>query len=143
LAVKVFLRPFRGARMEKPVTVKIPAGLPKGEHRILFSDAATLNRLQNSAFAANRFLDIPETVSLLNQERTNNKLYVSIVEGRATYYAEDKQLPAVPASVLNVLQTERTSTRSLPTVGETAIEQQAIPFDEAISGSYSLRIVVK
>ena len=143
LAVKVFLRPFRGARMEKPVTVKIPAGLPKGEHRILFSDAATLNRLQNSAFAANRFLDIPETVSLLNQERTNNKLYVSIVEGRATYYAEDKQLPALPASVLNVLQTERTSTRSLPTVGETAIEQQAIPFDEAISGSYSLRIVVK
>jgi hypothetical protein len=143
LAVKVFLRPFRGARMEKPVTVKIPAGLPKGEHRILFSDAATLNRLQNSAFAANRFLDIPETVSLLNQERTNNKLYVSIIEGRATYYAEDKQLPALPASVLNVLQTERTSTRSLPTVGETAIEQQAIPFDEAISGSYSLRIVVK
>lgn len=143
LPVKVFLRPYRGVRIERDVTVKIPAGLSKGEHRILFSDAATLNRLQNSAFAANRYLDLPETVSLLNQERVNNRMYVSIVDNRATYFAEDKPLPALPASVLNVLQTERTSTRSLPTIAETAEEQFSVPFDQSIGGSYSLRIVVR
>ena len=58
-------------------------------------------------------MDIPETVSLLNQERGNNQLYVSLVEGRPTYYADDKTLPALPASVLNVLQTERTTSRAL------------------------------
>ena len=109
--MKVFLRPYRGERMETHVTVKIPAGMPKGEHRILFSDAETLNRMQNAAALGNRYMDIPETVSLLNQERGNNQLYVSLIEGRPTYYADDKTLPALPASVLNVLQTERTSSR--------------------------------
>ena len=47
--VKVFLRPYRGERIEREVIVKIPAGLPKGEHRILLSDADTLNRMQSVA----------------------------------------------------------------------------------------------
>ena len=46
--------------------------MPKGEHRILLSDADTLNRTQSFAANANRFIDLPETVSLINQERSNN-----------------------------------------------------------------------
>ena len=143
IPVKVFLRPYRGGRIERSLTVKIPAGLSKGDHRILFSDAETLNRLQTSAAATNRYLDIPETVSLLNQERQNNRLYVSLVEPRATYYSDDKTLPALPASVLNVYQTERTSNRSLVGTPETAQEQQSVMFDQVVNGSYSLRITVR
>jgi hypothetical protein len=143
IPVKVFLRPYRGERIERSLTVKIPAGLSKGDHRILFSDADTLNRLQTTAAANNRYLDIPETVSLLNQERQNNRLYVSLVEQRATYYSDDKTLPALPASVLNVYQTERTSNRSLVGIPETAQEQQSVMFDQVVNGSYSLRITVR
>jgi hypothetical protein len=143
IPVKVFLRPYRGERFERSVNVKIPAGIPKGDHRILFSDADTLNRMRRAAASGNRYLDIPSTVSLLNQERGNNQLYVSLVEGRPTYYADDKTLPALPASVLNVLQTERTSSRALVGFNESAIEQLTIPFDQVVSGSYSLRITVK
>ena len=91
--VKVFLRPYRGERIEREFKVKIPAGMPKGEHRILLSDAETLNRMQSMAGMANRFIDLPETVSLLNQERTNNRLYVSLVQSRPTFYEDDKTLP--------------------------------------------------
>lgn len=143
IPVKVFLRPFRGERIERSITVKIPASLPKGDHRILFSDAETLNRLQTSATSGNRYMDIPETVSLLNQERSNNRLYVSLIEGRATYYTDDKTLPSLPASMLNVLQAERTASRSLAGVPETAQEQVSIPFDQLVSGSYALRVTVK
>jgi hypothetical protein len=143
IPVKVFLRPYRGERKEASLMVKIPAGMPKGDHRILFSDAETLNRLQSSAVASNRYLDIPATVSLLNQERTNNRLYVSLIEGRATYYTEDKTLPSLPASMLNVLQTERTASRALAGTAETVEEQLSVPFDEMVSGSYALRITVK
>jgi hypothetical protein len=143
IPVKVFLRPYRGERIERDVTVKIPAGTPRGEQRILFSDADTLNRMQNAAVLGNRYMDIPETVSLLNQERGNSQLYVSLVEARPTYYADDKTLPGLPASVLNVLQAERTSTRVLVGSAETAKQQLAIPFDQMISGSYSLKINVK
>lgn len=143
IPVKVFLRPYRGERMERDVRVRIPAGMPKGEQRILFSDADTLNRMQNAAVLGNRYMDIPETISLLNQERGNNQVYVSLVEGRPTYYADDKTLPSLPASVLNVLQAERTSTRVLMGTPESAKQQLAIPFDQMISGSYSLKINVK
>ena len=143
IPVKVFLRPYRGERIERDVQVRIPAGMPKGEHRILFSDADTLNRMQNAAVLGNRYMDIPETVSLLNQERGNSRLYVSLVEGRPTYYADDKTLPSLPQSVLNVLQAERTSTRVLVGTPESATEQLAVPIDQMVSGSYSLKINVK
>lgn len=143
IPVKVFLRPYRGERIEKSLTVKIPAGMPKGDHRILFSDAETMNRMQHAAAMGNRYMDIPETVSLLNQERGNNTLFVSLVERRPTYYSDDKTLPALPASVLNVLQTERTASRALVGSPESATEQLSIPFDQVVSGSYSLKITVK
>ncbi len=143
IPVKIFLRPYRGERIERPVTVKIPAGMPKGDHRILFSDADTLNRMQSAAALGNRYIDIPETISLLNQERGNNQVYVSLIEGRPTYYADDKTLPSLPASVLNVLQTERTASRALIGSPESAREQFSVPFDHVVSGGYSLRITVK
>src|SRR5579875_1485033 len=143
IPIKVFLRPYRGERIERDVTVKIPAGMPRGDHRIVFSDAETMNRMQHAAAAENRYMDIPETVSLLNQERGNNQLYVSLVEGRPTFYSDDKTLPALPASILNVLQTEHTTSRALIGSPESAQEQFAIPFDQVVSGSYSLKITVK
>jgi hypothetical protein len=141
--VKVFVRPYRGDRIEKDFTLKIPAGLPKGEHRVLFSDADTLNRMQSNAAMSEPFIDIKQTVSLMNQERSNNKLYISLVEPRPTVFYEDKTLPSLPASIMNVMQTDRTASRHLQASAESAMEQGSIPFDMLIDGSYSLRITVK
>jgi hypothetical protein len=141
--VKVFLRPYRGGTIQREFTVKIPDGLAQGDHRIVLSDADTVNRMQNMAGQMNRFIDLPETVSLLNQERTNNKLYVSLVGASPTAYYDDKTLPSLPSSVLNVMQAGRAPSRPLFTSPETATEQMALPFDYVVSGSYSLRIHVK
>ena len=83
LPVKVFLRPYRGDPIERDFTIRIPESLAKGDHRILLSDADTVNRMQNMAGMMSHFMDIPETVSLLNQERSNNRLYVSLVESES------------------------------------------------------------
>jgi hypothetical protein len=141
--LRVFLRPYRGERLERNFTLKIPPDLPKGEHRILLSDADTLNRMQSVAGMSDRFMDIPQTISLINQERSNNKLYISLVEPRPTVFYEDKTLPSLPASVVNVMQTGRTASRHLVSSAESAVEQGSIPFDLMIDGSYSLRVTVK
>jgi hypothetical protein len=140
--VKVFLRPYRGDVIQREFKIKIPEGIMRGDHRILLSDADTVNRMQNIAGAANRFLDLPETVSLINQERSNNKLYVSLVDTSPTAYMDDKTLPSLPSSVLNVMQAGRAANRSVVTSPETATEQMALPFDYVVNGSYSLRIHV-
>jgi hypothetical protein len=143
VAVKVFLRPYRGERLERDFTLKIPAGLAKGEHKIMLSDAETINRMQTVAGMLNHYIDLPETVSLINQERSNNKLYVSLLEASPTAYYDDKTLPSLPASVLNVMQSGRGSNRSLITTPDSASEQMALPFDYVVTGSYALRLTVK
>lgn len=142
VSVRVFLRQFRGERIEREVKVKIPAGLARGEHRILFSDAETLNRFQNMAASLNNFVDIQQTVAALNQERANNRLYVSLIESQPTVYSDEKVLPSVPASVLNVMQSGRSATHQFVSTLESTVEQTSIPFDSVITGSFSLRINV-
>ena len=141
--VKVFLRPYRGDRIERDFTIKIPLGLAKGDHRILLSDADSVNRMQSLAGTNNRYLDLNEIVSLINQERSNNKLYVSLLESAPTAYYDDKTLPSLPSSVMNVMQAGRASARPLVTAPESASEQMSLPFDYVISGSYSLKVTVK
>jgi hypothetical protein len=143
IPVKVFLRPYRGDKIERSIMVKIPAGMPKGDHRILFADAQTLDRSQETAAQNTRFIDIPETISLLNQERNNNRLYVALVESRPTYFVDDKTLPNLQPSVINVLQTEATAIRSFSGTPDSTQLQQSIPFDQVVVGNYSLRITVK
>ncbi|HWR53304.1 MAG TPA: hypothetical protein VN428_19515 [Bryobacteraceae bacterium] len=141
--LKVYLRPYRGQRIERTFTLKVPVGLGRGEHRLLLSDAETLNRMQTSAGFLNRFIDVPQIVSLLNQERSNDKLYVSVIQARPTVYYDDKTLPSLPASVLNVMQTGRAANRPFATIGETAMEQMAIPFNYVVNGSYALKLTIK
>jgi hypothetical protein len=143
IPVKVFLRPYRGERIEREFQIHVPVGLAKGDHRILLSDAETANRMQNMAGVMNHYIDLPQTVSLINQERSNNKLYVSLLQSSPTAYYDDKTMPSLPASVLNVMQTGRASTRPVITSPESATQQAAIPFDYVVSGSYSLKITVK
>ena len=143
LPVKVFVRPYRGDRIETEFTLTVPEGLSKGEHRIMLSDADTMNRLQTMAGMMDRYIDLKQSVSLINQERSNNRLYVSLVENTPTAYYEDKVMPSLPASVLNVMQAGRASSRSIVMSAESATEQMSLPFDYVISGSYALKFVVR
>jgi hypothetical protein len=140
--VKIFLRPYRGDRIEKTVTVKIPNGLNKGEHQILFSDAETLSRFQNIASSLNRIEDIPQMVAMLNEERSNNRMYVSLIESQPTVYSDEKVLPSLPASVLNVMQSGRATNHQFVSSPESAQEQASVAFDEVVTGSYSLKVYV-
>ena len=143
LAVKVYLRPYRGGRLEREIKLQLPKSMANGQYRVVLSDADTLNRMQNIAGQMNRFLDVPEIVSLISQERPNNRLYASLVQSRPTMYVDDKTLPNLPSSVLNVMQHGRGSARSYVATPETALAEVSIPFDYMVSGSHSLRVTVK
>jgi len=140
--VKVFLKPYRGDNVERTVMVKIPPGLSRGEHQILFSDAETLSRFQNIASSLNRIEDVPQTVAMLNEERSNNRLYVSLIESQPTVYSDEKVLPSLPASVLNVMQSGRATNHQFVSSPESAHEQTSVSFDEVVTGNYSLKIYV-
>lgn len=140
--VKVFLQPYHGELMERTVNVNIPEGLAHGAHEILFSDAATLDRYQNIAGSLNRIDDIPQTVAMLNEERSNNRLYVSLIESQPTVYSDEKVLPNLPASMLNVMQSGRVANHEFVSTPESTREEASVPFNTVVTGSYSLKIYV-
>lgn len=142
LTGKVALRPWRGERVLREFRVKVPEGIARGEHRLLLSDSDTLNRSQLMAGLSNRTLDLSQTVSLINQERSNDRLYVSLVDPRPTVYADDRALADVPTSVLNVMQSARTG-RPMAATAETAHLVESIPLDQVVSGNAALRFTVK
>jgi hypothetical protein len=140
--VKVFLRPYHGERMERTISLKIPPGLAHGPHQILFSDAETLSRFQNIASSLNRIDDIPQTVAMLNEERSNSRLYVSLIDSQPTVYSDEKVLPSLPASILNVMQSGRATNHEFVSAPESAHEETSVPFDLVVTGSYALKIFV-
>ncbi len=143
IPVKVFLRPYRGGRVEREIKLKVPAGLAAGNYRIQLSEAAALNSMQSLTPLANRFMELNQTISLLNQERSNNRLYAALVQPRPTVFTEDRTLPNLPSSVLNVMQNGRSASRPLIAIPETAVAEDSIPFDYVVTGSHSLRLTVK
>jgi hypothetical protein len=58
-------------------------------------------------------------------------------------FVDDKTMPNLPSSVLNVMQNGRSSARSYLATPETALAEVSIPFDYMVSGSHSLRVTVK
>lgn len=143
IPVKVFLRPYRGGRVERELKLKVPTGLAPGNYRIQLSDATALNTMQNMTPLANRFMELSQTISLINQERANNRLYATLVQPRPTVYTDDRTLPNLPSSVLNVMQNGRSASRSFIAAAETAVAEQSVPFDYVVTGSQSLRLTVK
>ncbi len=143
ITVKAYLRPFRGPRVEREMKLRIPEGLPKGEHKITLADGDSLNRLQSFFLTQNRFLDLNGALSLLNQERRNTQLFVSLMQTKPTVYYDDKTLPSLPQSVLNVMQAGRAANRMVSSYPETMVSQASIEFDQVVSGSHTLKILVR
>jgi hypothetical protein len=137
---KVFLRPYRGEQIEKSFRMKIPAGAPQGELRLVVSDANTLNQSQPMTAARNRMMSLSETVTLLNKEYSNNQLYISLLQPTVTAHFEDKTLPNVPLSVLNVMRPS--ANRRMVLEPQSPLQQISIPFDSIVSGSRTITVHV-
>ena len=138
---RVVLRPYRGDPIERSFQVKIPAAAPKGRLRILISDAQTLDRSTRVVGARNRLMSLAETVSLLNKEHGNHQLFVTLRRPEATAHLDDKTLPNVPQSVLNVIK--GTARRRLFVERESTLDQSVMSFDSIVSGRQIIDIEVQ
>ena len=80
---------------------------------------------------------------MLNQERSNDHLYVSLLESQPTVYSDEKVLPNLPPSILNVMQSGRDSSHQIVSAPQTALAEASIPFNVEVQGRCLLKIYVK
>jgi hypothetical protein len=155
--VKVVLQPYRGERLVREVPVTIPPQAAKGEMRVLVSDATLLNAITRSLLFAGGFnlnarlaftprvTSLDQLISLLNRERRNDRLYVTVFQRTPTMLVEDKILPSVPLSQINVLNHKSSSVRPGSTMlfYESILNEASEPVGQVITGSHWLRLTVR
>jgi len=103
IIIETVLRPYRGESIVRQIPVKVPTSTPKGTLRILVSDGDTLDRSRRFSPALGQRLDLGSTIALLNKEHPNTHLYVSLLEPNPQAMVEDKVMPGLPLSVMNVM----------------------------------------
>ena len=143
LNIKVLVRPYRGAPVLREVPIVIPASA-RGQLRILVSDADTLNRM-GGGIAFNpqaRLSGLDQLITLLNRERRNNRLYVTLLQPAPTLLVEDKELPNAPLSQISVLDQQRAPGTSF-LLRESSAGEWSVAMNQVITGQQTLVITVK
>jgi len=142
ITIEAVLRPYRGERIVRQIPVRVPTSAPKGTLRILVSDAETLDRTRRLSPAVSQKLDLNSTIELLNKEHLNDHLYVSLLEPNPQATVEDKVMPAVPLSVMNVMEGMR-ATQQMVVFGESAVNESSTPVGYVVNGSQVISLTIK
>ena len=142
ITIETLLRPYRGDSILRQIPVKIPTSTPKGTLRILVSDGDTLDKMRRAPAGTNRRLDLGSTIALLNKEHSNSQLYVSLLEANPQAMVEDKVMPTLPLSIMNVMDGLR-GTQDMIVTGESAVDEASTPVDYVVTGSQILTLTIK
>jgi hypothetical protein len=142
IVIETVLRPYRGERIVRQVPIKIPTSTPRGTLRILVSDGETLDRMRRTGGFFQRRMDLPSTIALLNKEHGNSRLYVSLLEANPQAVVEDKVMPTLPLSVINVMEGMR-GTQDMVVVGESSVSEASTPLDYVVTGQQVITVNVR
>lgn len=142
ITIEAALRPYRGERIVRQVPIQIPTSTPKGTLRILVSDADTLDKMRKTARPFAQRLDLASTIAMLNKERINDRLYVSLLEQNPEAMVQDKIMPTLPLSVMNVMEGMR-GTQDMVVLGESSVGEESTPVDYVVSGAQVITITIK
>ncbi len=142
--VRVLLRPYRGEPFIQQIPITIPQQTARGTLELVVSDAAFLNRnVESLAYTSQGQLPgLGELINLINRERHNDHLYATLLQPTPTMLVEDKELPNVPLSTINVLD-QRQNPGSARLLWESTAGEWSVDMHQVIAGQRMLTITVK
>jgi len=140
--VEAVLRPYRGERIVRRIPIRVPTSSSKGALRILVSDGDTLDRIRSSGLPMGRQLDLGSIIAVLNKEHSNDRLYVSLLEADPEAMVQDKVMPSLPLSVMNVMDGMR-GTQDMVVLGESSVNEASTPLDYQVSGAQIIALTIK
>jgi len=142
IQVEAVLRPYRGERIVRRIPVRVPTSTPKGPLRILVSDADMLDHMSRGSMFFGRQMDLGSTITVLNRAHANDQLYVSLLEANPEAMVQDKVMPTLPLSVMNVMEGMR-GTQDMMVFGESSVNEASTPLDYVVSGAQVISLTIK
>jgi hypothetical protein len=148
LKVRVLLRPYRGEARIEETTVHVPDQIARGTQlRVLVSDAEWMNRASRGfGFGAMGGASGPEgldqLITLMNRERHNDRLYVGLFVPAPSMVWDDKEMPNVPLSQINVID-GRPAPGSVQVLRESLASESSIALGGPVGGLISLNLQIR
>ncbi len=148
LKVRVMLRPYRGEARIVETTVHVPDQIARGTQlRLLVSDAEWMNRASRGfGFGAVGGASGPEgldqLITLMNRERHNDRLYVGLFVPAPSMVWDDKEMPNVPLSQINVID-GRPGPGSVQVLRESLASESSIALGGPVGGLISLNLPIR
>jgi hypothetical protein len=144
VAVKVLLRPYRGEPFIQEIPITIPPQAARGTLELAISDADFLNRnVQSLAVTSQgQLAGLEELIQLINRERHNDRLYATLLQTTPTMLVEDKEMPNVPPSTINVLD-QRQNLGDARLLGQSKVGEWSVDMHQIVVGQRALAITVK
>ena len=140
--LNILARGYRGADLIESVDIDIPANA-SGALQVLVSDAAGLSaseQAQGPEAQAPR--SVAQLVEALNTVRRGNRLYVRLLRSQPGAIVRGAAMPALPGSVLAVLESDRSGS-GLYRLGQATLGEWEIETDHSVSGSRTLNVRVE
>jgi len=146
LRVRVLLRPYRGPARVEETSVRVPDQATRGTTlRVLVTDGDMLNRASRgfaftSAGGGNAGLD--QLIALLNRERRNDRVYVGLFAPTPTILWDDKELPNIPLSQINVID-GRPTPGTVQILRESLASESSVALGGPVTGVISLNLQIR
>jgi len=146
LRLRVLLQPYRGIPRIEETSVRVPDQVLRGSTlRLMVSDADWMNRASRG-FSGAGGPGGPEgldpLISLINKERRNDRLYVGLFVPSPTMLWDDKELPNVPLSQINVVD-GRPAPGSVQILRESLASEVSVPMSGPVTGIISLNLPIR
>jgi hypothetical protein len=149
LKVRVLVRPYRGATEIEETTVHVPDQIARGTAlRVVVCDGDWMTRsvrgfnfgAMPGGAAGPEGLD--QLIALINRERHNDRLYVGVFAPSPTMVWDDKELPNVPQSQINIID-GRPTPGSVQVLRESLASESSIALGGPVSGLISLNLQIR
>jgi hypothetical protein len=143
--VRILLHPYRGPAHIEETTVRVPDQIARGTTlRVLVTDGDLLNRASKgflfSGSSGPEGLD--QLITLLNEERRNDRLYVGLFVPSPTIIWDDKELPNAPLSQINVID-GRPAPGTVQVLRESLASEASVQLSGPVTGVISLNLQIR
>jgi hypothetical protein len=140
--LKILTRSYRGEEKISTVPIDIPANVT-GPLSILVSDGQQLNAMEQRDLRRSMQPEsVAQMIRVLNNTRRNNRIYVRLLTGTPGAVVNGEALPALPPSVLSVLEGDRNGGSYTP-IRSAAVGEWELPMASAVRGSRLLAIEIE
>jgi len=137
--VKLLVRNYRGDEVTHTVQVAIPVNAT-GDLTLLVADGTRLTQWeQRETRQPMQARGVAQMVKAFNKARKNNRLYIRLLADDAGAVVDGEPLGALPASILAVLDGDRSSS-GLSSLRTATVGEWDIPVDYAVSGARTLTL---